>query len=123
MSKTALVVAPSIPKKTGDKLTWGNAQGSGRAWAIAEAACAQGNSGLVICNNMADAYRLEHELSLFLKDRPNAPKLSHFADWETLAYDNFSPHQDIISTRMRSLYELAKGERVLVVASVGTLLQ
>ena len=58
-----------------------------------------------------------------MKDRPNAPKLSHFADWETLAYDNFSPHQDIISTRMRSLYELAKGERVLVVASVSTLLQ
>lgn len=123
MSTAPLVVAPSLPKKNGDKLTWGNALGSGRAWAIAEAACAQASSGLVICTNMADAYRMEQELSLFLKDRPNAPKLSHFADWETLAYDNFSPHQDIISTRMRSLYELAKGERVLVVASVGTLLQ
>ena len=29
-------------------------------------------------------------------------------DWETLPYDHFSPHQDIVSQRLRTLYELPK---------------
>ena len=62
---TASLLLPLLCPKNGDKLTWGNAQGSGRAWAIAEAACAQASSGLVICTNMADAYRMELELALF----------------------------------------------------------
>lgn len=31
-----------------------------------------------------------------------------FPDWETLPYDNFSPHSDIISQRIRTLYQLSK---------------
>jgi transcription-repair coupling factor (superfamily II helicase) len=114
---------PPLPKKTGDKITWGQALGIGRTLAVAEAACALAGSGLVICSSMAEAYRVEQDLALLLKDRPGAPRLSHFADWETLPYDNFSPHQDIISARMRCLFELAKGDRCLVVVSAATLMQ
>ncbi len=38
-----------------------------------------------------------------------------FPDWETLPYDNFSPHQDIISERLRTLYQLPAAGGVLIV--------
>jgi transcription-repair coupling factor (superfamily II helicase) len=44
-------------------------------------------------------------------------------DWETLPYDKFSPHPDIISERLATLYQLADMQRGLLIVSVPTLLQ
>ncbi len=123
MNQLTSPLQPTLPKKHGDKIAWGNLQGSAGALAIAQAAASLPQSALVIVSSMAEAYRLEQDLSLFFKDLPGAPLLRHFADWETLPYDNFSPHQDIISARMRCLYELALGEKSLIVVSAATLLQ
>ena len=43
-------------------------------------------------------------------------------DWESLPYDVFSPHQDIISQRLETLYRLPGLTRGVVLASVSTLL-
>jgi len=43
-------------------------------------------------------------------------------DWETLPYDHFSPHQDLVSERLATLYRVARGEcDVLVVAATTAL--
>jgi transcription-repair coupling factor (superfamily II helicase) len=44
-------------------------------------------------------------------------------DWETLPFDVFSPHEDIVSERLRTLYRLPTLRRGLVVLPVSTLMQ
>jgi excinuclease ABC subunit B len=46
----------------------------------------------------------------------------HFPDWETLPYDNFSPHQDIISARMETLHRLPQCKRGVLILPITTLL-
>lgn len=46
----------------------------------------------------------------------------HFPDWETLPYDLFSPHQDIISQRIASLYRLPELEHGVLVVPITTAL-
>ena len=56
----------------------------------------------VITAEPADAQRLADELPFF------APglRVAQFPDWETLPYDTFSPHQDLISERLATLWRL-----------------
>lgn len=114
---------PAKPQRQGDKIQWGNASGTAGAIAIAELACQLPHSSVVIAPTMAEADRLESDLAHALKGAKNAPQIVHFADWETLPYDAFSPHQDIISARMRTLYQLALDERCLIVVTAATLMQ
>jgi transcription-repair coupling factor (superfamily II helicase) len=64
------------------------------------------------------AERLEQELKFFAPDLP----VLHFPDWETLPYDLFSPHQDIISQRIASLYRLPELEHGVLVVPITTAL-
>ncbi|MCA1925603.1 MAG: transcription-repair coupling factor [Thiobacillus sp.] len=67
----------------------------------------------VVCASAWDAQRLTEELRWF----DPALRVCIFPDWETLPYDNFSPHPDLISERLATLYQVARGEfDVLVVA-------
>ncbi len=61
----------------------------------------------IVCADPADAQRLEAELGFF------APglRVAVFPDWETLPYDSFSPHQDLISERLATLWRLLQGQR------------
>lgn len=45
-----------------------------------------------------------------------------FPDWETLPYDHFSPHQDLVSERLATLYELGRGAFDVVIIPVTTAL-
>ena len=68
------------------------------------AANATGRTLAVVTASPLDAQRLQEELRWF------APQLRvHLLpDWETLPYDNFSPHQDLISERLATLYEITQ---------------
>ena len=59
----------------------------------------------IICASPADAERLTAEIHWF------APQLAlnRLPDWETLPYDHFSPHPDLISERLATLYQFANG--------------
>ena len=61
------------------------------------------------------ADQLETEIRFFAgSDFP----LEHFVEWETLPWDSFSPHQDIISQRLRVLAALPSMQRgILIVAA------
>ncbi|MBA4151413.1 MAG: transcription-repair coupling factor, partial [Acinetobacter sp.] len=63
--------------------------------------------------------QLEEALTFFLGEDANFP-LWHFPDWETLPYDQFSPHQDIISTRLQVLSQLPTAKRGILVVPITT---
>lgn len=54
-----------------------------------------------------DTQRLEDELKFFAPEL----KVAVFPDWETLPYDSFSPHQDLISERLATLWELLQAKK------------
>ncbi len=69
---------------------------------LADLACASQQTLVVLCADPLTAQRLTEEIQLF------APPLRvrQLPDWETLPYDSFSPHQDLISERLRTLHAL-----------------
>jgi len=111
---------PPLPKASGDQCFWGNLQGSSSALAIANAAKQHQGSILLITADTPSALKLELELRYFIEDQTLPIKL--FPDWETLPYDNFSPHQDIISQRLETLYHLTQAQQGIFIVPVNTLL-
>ena len=91
---------------------------AGSASALALSRLAADAPLLVITQDTAEALRLENELA-FYADVPVLP----FPDWETLPYDSFSPHQDIVSARLRTLRRLQDGEHGIVLVPINTLMQ
>src|SRR5699024_1356158 len=86
--------------------------GSGDAWLLAELAQESGKTLVVFCAQPLTAQRLSDDISLL------APQLNvrRLPDWETLPYDNFSPHEDLISERLRTLHALTQdGVNILTV--------
>lgn len=104
-----------VPGQTG---CWSSLPGSSAALAIAEIA-GSGRPMLVISANPAQAEALETQLRFFLS---STTSLELFPDLEVLPYDSFSPHQDLISTRLRILRALGNGQCPLLITAVSTLL-
>ena len=101
---------------------WSRLYGSSFALAIVESA-KQFNQGpvVVIVEDIAHADALKSEIEFYGSSSIN---IYHLPDWETLPYDVFSPHQDIVSDRLKTLYQLQNiqaGDIVLL--PVTTLLQ
>jgi transcription-repair coupling factor (superfamily II helicase) len=91
----------------------------GSSDALALAQYAEKNSPLVvIAANALEAQRLLEEIPFF------DPKLRvHLLpDWETLPYDHFSPHQDLISERLATLHHIRTGASDVIVVPVTTAL-
>ncbi len=93
--------AAPLPKKNGDIQNWGNIQGTHLTHEIALAAEQYSGLTVVIANNNSECQRLTEELTYFFTG-----DVFNFPDWETLPYDYFSPHQDIISERLSTLAKL-----------------
>ncbi|MCD6438585.1 MAG: transcription-repair coupling factor, partial [Halomonas sp.] len=115
MSSFSLLEPPQ-PKGIRDTLYLTSPPGSATALALAQVALSA--PLLVITPNTASAQRLEQDLAFY----SNVPVLP-FPDWETLPYDSFSPHQDIISSRLRTLRLLQDGVRGIVLVPINTLMQ
>ncbi|UTA81317.1 transcription-repair coupling factor [Halomonas sp. XH26] len=115
MSSFSLLEPPQ-PKGIRDTLYLTAPPGSATALALAQVALSA--PLLVITPNTASAQRLEQDLAFY----SNVPVLP-FPDWETLPYDSFSPHQDIISSRLRTLRLLQDGVRGIVLVPINTLMQ
>ncbi|XXF07363.1 transcription-repair coupling factor [Pseudomonas sp. D1-3] len=108
---------PSLPATAG-KQHWGNLPGAALSLAIAEAANSAKRFTLLLTADSQSAERLEQELSFFAPELP----VLHFPDWETLPYDLFSPHQDIISQRIAALYRLPELKHGILVVPITTAL-
>ncbi len=92
--------------------------GSGDAWMLADLARASRQTLVVLCAEPLTAQRLAEEILLF------APELRvrQLPDWETLPYDSFSPHQDLISERLRTLHALMQESVDILTVPVTTAL-
>ena len=108
---------PKLPAAAG-KQHWGNLPGAALSLAVAEAASAAKRFTLLLTADSQSAERLQEELAFFAPDLP----VLHFPDWETLPYDVFSPHQDIISQRIATLYRLPEIKHGVLVVPIATAL-
>tara|TARA_Y100001960_G_scaffold332184_1_gene431784 strand:- start:4124 stop:7585 length:3462 start_codon:yes stop_codon:yes gene_type:complete len=102
----------------GDKKHVGNLRGASLAIAIAELANQHPSHTLLAVPDPQTALKLLQEIEQF-----TSQEVALFPDWETLPYDNFSPHQEIISDRIARLYQLPTQTRGITIVPVSTLLQ
>lgn len=109
-----------LPEQSGFAENWANLPGSAAALAAINAASNHDGIGIIVTPDTASANRWLRSLEFF---RPASLPLLSFPDWETLPYDGFSPHQDIVSERLASLQALPKAKRGLLVVPMATLLQ
>ncbi|MBN0987131.1 transcription-repair coupling factor [Amphritea pacifica] len=109
-----------LPRTAGDIRRIGNLSGSGRGMLTTE--IAEQHPGLILCitNDSDGASRLQSEIGFYGN---NGVECMLFSDWETLPYDNFSPHQDIISERLNTLYRLPQMQRGVLIIPASTLMQ
>ena len=117
MPTASVLHLPKLPAAAG-KQHWGNLPGAALSLAIAEAASAAKRFTLLLTADSQNAERLQEELAFFAPDLP----VLHFPDWETLPYDLFSPHQDIISQRIAALYRLPQLTHGVLVVPISTAL-
>jgi transcription-repair coupling factor (superfamily II helicase) len=88
-----------------------------KSFAIAEQAKITPGPVLMIVNDPIQKQALLHELPFFYPH-----DIYDFPDWETLPYDPFSPHVDIISERLRLLITLPRLNQGIILISAQTLL-
>ncbi len=102
---------PSLPViAPGKKFTHPRPLGSADALLLARFVQQQRDAGrlaAIFTAEPGDTQRLEDELKFFAPEL----KIVVFPDWETLPYDSFSPHQDLISERLATLWELLQSKK------------
>jgi transcription-repair coupling factor (superfamily II helicase) len=112
------ILLSNIPAPSLGHTTLGNLQGSALPLAIIERAAAYDGLSVLLCADTSSAIKFEAELGYLGVDHDLDVLL--FPDWETLPYDNFSPHQDIISQRLETLYRLPSMRRGILILPVAT---
>lgn len=106
--------------RAGERRPWQGLPGCGAAMALAALAAQNKRLTVAIAADEHHAYRLQDELRFFAgADTP----VHHFPDWETLPYDVFSPHSDVVSQRLALLTSLPRMDRGLLIVAADTLLQ
>ncbi len=99
------------------KQRWTRLAGSADALALARLA-ASGRTAAVLAATAHDAQRLAEEIAWF---EPRL-RVCLLPDWETLPYDNFSPHPDLVSERLAALYRIQRREFDVAVCAAQTAL-
>jgi len=112
-------IQTSLPNSFKDKRSWNGLIDGSQFAAIAEAILSSNQTTLLICRSNAEAYEAETNLLIYLDDQV---EILNFPDWETLPYDQFSPHQDIISQRLGTLSKLRDNQRAVLICSANTLM-
>ncbi|WP_407321545.1 transcription-repair coupling factor [Dickeya ananatis] len=108
----------TLPGKAGEQRLLG--QLTGAACSVECAEIVERHTGLVvlITPDMQNALRLRDEIQQF-----TGHPVMTLPDWETLPYDSFSPHQEIVSARLSTLYQLPSLTRGVLILPVNTLMQ
>jgi transcription-repair coupling factor (superfamily II helicase) len=106
--------------KPGDRQHWGELRAAGRALAVAEAALKYTGLTMLITETARQAAEQTRALQFFTAQQ-KLPIYS-FPDWETLPYDIFSPHQDIISARLQILANLPSAQRGVIIVPLSTIM-
>ena len=105
-----------IPKKTGECSYWSGEHDASQSLRIIELASQYDGLIVVIVPDVNAINLLSAELAFFAKNLP----ILTLSDWETLPYDRFSPHQDLISQRLLTLHELLAIKKGILLLPVST---
>jgi len=111
------IVLPDLPKP-GEAVCWDGLYGASKWIALAEAAQNVKKPFLLLLPDIRSVEAVSQDLSFF---SPNL-KLHVFPDWETLAYDRFSPYQDIVSERLHTLSTMSHLTDGIIITSIQTAL-
>lgn len=114
------VLHPTLPTKN-TSIIWGSLHGSAQTLALARTAQVADAPIVILASDEQQAFRLEREIQYFLA-KDGAPVV-HFQDLETLPYDLFSPHQEIISARLSAMQKMATLKRGVIVVTVAAMIK
>jgi transcription-repair coupling factor (superfamily II helicase) len=120
MASTLSLGVYQMPDSPANRRHWGNLDQAAMSLVLANATQTNPGFTLVVVRDSQMAENVRDELRFFLPK--NAPVLM-FPDWETLIYDSFSPHQDIVSDRLAILNELPLLSKGVLVVPASTLMQ
>ncbi|HEY0332622.1 MAG TPA: transcription-repair coupling factor [Stenotrophomonas sp.] len=124
MPSSSRLPAPPLPRSGQLRAYWrAPTSATALAWYIARAAQAHDGPLLVVARDNHGAHQLESDLLTLLGQQDGALPVLPFPDWETLPYDQFSPHPDIISQRLSALHRLPSLGKGIVIVPVQTLMQ
>ena len=109
---------PLYPNKDTQKISWAQLYGCAQDLLIANTA--QEYKGLIILvtPDSHSAYAAEANIRFF----SDIENIHIFPDWETLPYDVFSPHEDLISERLKTLYKLESMKQGVLIIPISTLM-
>ncbi|HEX3836533.1 MAG TPA: transcription-repair coupling factor [Steroidobacteraceae bacterium] len=111
------------PNSSRRHVRWHQLHGSATALALAE--CMHNDSRLyvVVTAGAREMERLAAQIAFFQGGRAATQTLMPLPDWEILPYDLFSPHPDITSRRLQTLFELPDARGGCLILAADTLLQ
>lgn len=106
--------ALSLAEDAGTKLNWPQLDAGNFPAALVAAAQSGSGPVLLIAPDEQQAWRLEHSLRFYAQDQLS---VYHFCDPETLPYDLYSPHPDLISDRLGLLSHLPQIRSGIVITT------
>jgi len=122
MKSSPASVVP-LPRSGQSRAYWrAPASPTALAWFLIQAARVHDAPILAVARDNHGAHQLESDLHTLLGEDAQLPVVP-FPDWETLPYDRFSPHPDIVSQRLAALHRLPSLKRGIVIVPVQTLMQ
>lgn len=110
-----------LPTSSTQKQTWNKLYGCSLPLVLSELCGQTSGIKLLVTRDNLSASQLLDEMQFFLNHHEQLEVL-HFPDWETLPYDQFSPHQDIISERLHVLSRIQQTSNAVVIAAASTLM-
>lgn len=108
----------NLPTQSNDHKILANVIAGSDTLALAEIVQSHQGLTVVVTPDTRSAVRLSKVLAEFV-----AQPVTFFPDWETLPYDSFSPHQDIISSRLSALFHLQNAKNGIFILPISTLMQ
>ena len=114
------ILTPPVPTEKNNHIGWSGLKGCAESLAIVQAAKTSRYPTIIVTRDARRLTIMETELRFFA-DINDVP-ISVFPDWECLPYDFFSPHQDIISERLRVLASLPESGTGILLISAANLM-
>ncbi|WP_445773159.1 transcription-repair coupling factor [Shewanella sp.] len=119
MKQFSVLTPPSV-KKGQQIQTLATLGGVSQALTLAKLIQQHSGTSIIVTHDTPSALSIEVELSYLLQH--SNINVCLFPDRETLPYDNFSPHQDLISQRLETLANISQSQHNVVIVPVNTLM-
>ncbi len=112
----------SLGRLSHKRLSFGSLLGCSLSLSLTNIATQHAGVLVVLVSDTQFASKLERELKFFLSQQQNEIPVLTFPDWETLPYDIFSPHHDIVSERLTTLCTLPNLSKGILLVPIATLM-